>query len=76
MELLHITPNSVRNLLNTLSGGLIGRRGTIEWAPRFFNFSPMDFFLCGAMKEPVCNSKPRSLDDLKMAIMTQYNAIN
>ena len=29
-----------------------------------------------AMKVPVYNSKPYSLDDLKMAIMTQFNAIN
>ena len=28
------------------------------------------------MKDPVYNSKPGSLDDIKMAIMTQLNAIN
>ena len=36
---------------------------------------PMDFFLVGAMKDPVYNSKPHSLDDLKMAITMQFNAI-
>ena len=33
-------------------------------------------FLWDAMKDPVYNSKPRSLDDLKIAITTQFNDIN
>ena len=36
----------------------------------------MGFFLWGAMKDPVYNIKPHSLDDLKIAIMMQFNAIN
>ena len=28
------------------------------------------------MKDPIYNSKPRSLNDLKMAITTQFNGIN
>ena len=68
--------NSLRNLLNTLPGGWIGRRGTIEWAIRSSDLTPMDFFLWVAMKDPVYNNKPYSLDDRKMAITTQFNAIN
>ena len=68
--------NSVRNLLNTLPGGWIGRRGTIKWDPRLHNLIPMDFFLQGAMKDPVYNSKPHSLNDFKMAITMQFNAVN
>ena len=49
----------------SLPGGWIGRCGTIEWAPRSSDLTPMDFFLWGAMKDPVCNSKPRTLVDLK-----------
>ena len=65
----------IRNLLNTQLGGWIERRGTIEWSPRSPNFTSIDFFLGGAMKDPVYNSKPRRLDDLKMAITTQFTAI-
>ena len=68
--------NSVRNLLNALPGGWIGRYGTIEWVPRSPDLMPMDFFLWGAKKDPVYNSKPHSLDDFKIAIMTHFNDIN
>ena len=47
-----------------------------RWAPRTPNLRPMDFFLSGAMKDSVYNSKPSSLDDLEMVITTQFNAIN
>ena len=28
------------------------------------------------MKDPICNNKPRSLDDLKMAITVQFSVMN
>ena len=67
--------NSVRNLLNTHPGGWISRRGTSKGAPKPLNLTPMDFFSWGAVKDPVYNSKLRSLDNLKMEITTQFNAI-
>ena len=71
-----ISDDLYEKLLNTLPGGWIGRRGTIEWAPRSSRSYAHRFFLWGAMKGPVYNSKPGSLDDLKMAITTRFNAIN
>ena len=68
--------NSVRNLLNALPGGWIGRYGSIERASRSPDLSLTDFFLWSAMKDPVYNSKRHSLDDLKLAIGMQFNAIN
>ena len=43
--------------------------------PRSPDLTPRDFFLWGAMKDPVYNSKPRGMGDLKMAITTHFNAI-
>ena len=40
--------NSIRNLMNTLPGDWIDRRGTIEWAPRSPNLTPMDSS-CGVL---------------------------
>ena len=67
--------NSARNLPNALPGGSISRYSTIEWALDHPILCPL-IFLWGAMKDPVYNSKPHSLDDLKIAITTQFNAIN
>ena len=39
-------------------------------------FNAHGFFLWGVMKDPVYNSEPHKLDDLKMAISTQFNALN
>ena len=41
-------PNSIRNILNALPGGWIGRYGTIEWAPRSPDLTTMDFS-CGVL---------------------------
>ena len=40
--------NSARNLVNTLPDGWIGRRGTIEWAPRSPEFTSK-VFSCGVL---------------------------
>ena len=37
--------NSVKDLLNTLPVGWIGRRDTIKWAPKSPDLTPLDFFV-------------------------------
>ena len=66
----------VRDLLDTLPAGWIGRRGTVEWAPRSCDLTPMDFSVWGMMKDPVYKTKPRTLDELKAAITNEFHTIN
>ena len=53
MVLLLITPKKVRDLLDTLPAGWIGRREFIDWAPRSCDLTPMDFSIWGMVKDKV-----------------------
>ncbi|CAI9738112.1 XP_014784835.1PREDICTED: uncharacterized protein LOC106879674 [Octopus vulgaris] len=66
----------VHDLLDTLPAGWIGRRGTVEWAPRSCDLTPMDFSIWGMMKDRVFKSKPTTLDELQAAIVTEFELIN
>ena len=54
----------------------IGRRGPAEWpAPRSPYLSPLDSFHWGHLKSVVYRNRPRTLDDLKDAIITECQKI-
>ena len=53
----------------------IGRRGAIEYPARSPDFTPMDFFLWGYLKDKVYRTKPRTIDALKMEIERQCRDI-
>ncbi|KAG1650858.1 hypothetical protein GQR58_027672 [Nymphon striatum] len=73
----HIFPfDSIRNLLDTLPAGWIGRRGSIDWAPRSCDFTPMDFSIWGMIKDKVFRGKPRTLVQLQTSITSEFEQIN
>ncbi|KAK2702960.1 hypothetical protein QYM36_018485 [Artemia franciscana] len=53
----------------------IGRRGPVEWPNRSPDLSPLDYFLWGHLKSVVYQNRPRTLDDLKDAILTECQKI-
>lgn len=66
----------VRQYLNEeFTGRWIGRRGTIEWAPRSPDLTPLDYFLWGYLKERVYRTIPQTLDELRRNIINEINVI-
>jgi len=60
---------SVREWLDkTFQDRWIGRRGPVEWPPRSPDLSPLDFFLWGHLKSKVYENRPRTIEQLKVAI--------
>lgn len=54
----------------------IGRRGTVEWAPRSPDLTPLDFFLWGHLKNVVYKCKPDNIQELKNKIRLECNNIS
>lgn len=53
----------------------IGRRGSIEWAPRSPDLTPADFFLWGFLKDRVYSRQPKTLAQLRTFIQEETAAI-
>ena len=64
----------VRDWLDTLPAGRIGRRGSIDWAPRSCDLKPMDF--SSMIKDKVFRGKPRTLSQLHASIKSEFKQIN
>ena len=50
-------------------------RGDVEWPARSPDLSPCDFFLWGHLKADVFKSRPRTIPDLKEAIIKAVSDI-
>lgn len=67
----------VRQYLTEIFGDKwIGRGGLFEWPPRSPDLNPLDFFLWGLLKRIVYNSKPRTINQLKAAIVEHFRSIS
>jgi hypothetical protein len=53
----------------------IGRGGEIAWPPRSPDLTPPDFFLWGVLKDRVYARKPRTIEQLKNAIIEEIAAV-
>ena len=58
------------------TGRWIGRRGSIEWAARSPDLTPLDFFLWGYVKQKVYQQPIKDVDDLKQKIMNAIELIS
>jgi len=64
------------NLLNDLfPNHLISRNGDVQWPPRSPDLSSCDFFLWGYLKSKVYETRPESIQDLKVRIQEEIRAI-
>ena len=67
---------NVRRYLDEIfPGRWIGRRGTIEWPPRFPDLTPLYYFLWGYLKEKVYQNRPNNIEDLKYKIRLETHNI-
>ncbi len=67
---------SVRSWLNDkFDNRWIGRGGSISWAPRSPDMTPLDFFLWGYIKNNVYKNNIKDLDDLKIKITQEIRSI-
>lgn len=67
----------VRRWLNEkFPGKWIGRRGSIEWAPRSPDLTPCDFFLWGYLKDTVFKKPIKDLDHLRRRITEEVETID
>jgi hypothetical protein len=51
-------------------GRWVGHEGPIPWPPRSPDITPLDFFLCGYVKDIVYKTPVISLDEIKLTIVT------
>jgi hypothetical protein len=61
----------VRHCLDDNFPNWIGRRGSMEWAPRSPDISPLDFFCLGMLKEKVLSMKITDINRLKERIINE-----
>ena len=61
---------------NMFPGHLISRFGDVPWPPRSPDHSTCDFFIWGYLKSCVYTHKPRTLNDLKEAILQEIRPID
>ena len=67
----------VRNWLNdNFPDRWIGRSGPVAWPPRSPDLSPLDFFFWGYLKSRVYINRPRTLVELKDAIVRETATIS
>lgn len=71
----HTSNDTINFLRQNFPNHLISARGDIHWPPRSPDLSPCDYFLWGYLKERVYKEKPRTLEDLKRAIIAEINRI-
>jgi hypothetical protein len=63
----------VMALLNARFGNFwIGRDGPIQWPPRSPDLTICDFFIGGTLKNWFYATEPRTLDELRQAIVTSW----
>ena len=53
-----------------------GREGPLPWPPCSLDITPVDFFMCGYVKNIVYHSPVTSINDLKMHIMDSIITIH
>ena len=44
---------------------IISRRANVVWPPQSCDFTPLDYYLCGAVKDKCYADKPETIDALK-----------
>lgn len=71
----HTADQSMRVLRQMFPNKVISRFGDIPWPPRSPDLSSCDYFLWGFLKERVYAHKPRTIEDLKLAITEEINGI-
>ncbi|GFU91243.1 putative LOC100569746 [Trichonephila clavipes] len=64
----HAARATIYLLKDTLGDRLISRFGPVNWHPRSFDLTPLDYFLWGYVKSLVYANKPQTLDHLEDTI--------
>ncbi|GBM30389.1 hypothetical protein AVEN_220987-1 [Araneus ventricosus] len=64
----HKTSSMKQFLVEELGEQVIGYGGFQEWPPRSPDLTPMDFFLCGYLKQLLYATPPPTLQDLQRRI--------
>ncbi|GFW51439.1 transposable element Tc3 transposase [Trichonephila clavipes] len=61
----HTARDAIYLLKDTFGDRLISRFGPVNWPPRSFDLTPLDYFLWGYVKSLVYADKPQTLDHLE-----------
>ena len=68
----HVT---IALLKTTFDERVISRNGPVNWPPRSFDLTPLDYFLWGYVKSLVYANKPTTLQELRANIEREIAAI-
>src|ERR1700722_14562276 len=77
----HRTKDVFETLFNCFNTPVIGlnypkfAKGGLEWPPYSPDLNPLDFFFWGYLKDKVYKNNPRTLSELKNAIIVEINNI-
>ena len=71
----HTSGETIDLLRQKFPGGVISRNGDYNWPPRSCNLTPLDFFLCGYVKDKVYADAPQSIQELKEKIRAVIDEI-
>ncbi|XP_039280434.1 uncharacterized protein LOC120350562 [Nilaparvata lugens] len=71
----HTARVSMDLMRNLFPNRLISRNGDIQWPPRSPDLSSCDFFLWGYLKSKVFETRPATIQNLKMRITQEIRAI-
>ncbi|GFS78024.1 putative LOC100569746 [Trichonephila clavipes] len=64
----HTARATIDLLKDTFGDSLFSRFGPVNWPPRSWDLTPLDYFLWGYVKSFVYADKPQTLDHLKDSI--------
>ena len=60
------TPEATLDVLRPVfEDRIISRIADVVWPPRSCDLAPLDYYLCGAVKDKCYADKPETIDDLK-----------
>ena len=71
----HTDNETMALLRKKFNGRIISCRGDANWPPRSCDFTPLDFFLWGYLKEKVYVNNPRTIQELMDEIIRYINDI-
>ena len=67
-EFYHLKRRTIDLLKGKFDERVISRNVPVEWPPRSFDLTPLDFFLWGHIKSLVYANKPATLDNIQREI--------
>jgi hypothetical protein len=71
----HTSGETIRLLQTKFPGRVISKNENINWPPRSYDLTPLDFYLWGDIKQKVYANNPQTIEELKENIRVTIHEI-